>query len=234
VYARQVEGTVYTFGVSGKLIRNAMVMYDHQTRSLWSHFLGQAVKGELVGTVLDFVPVTHTTWAAWRELNPDTLVLDKRGRSSRDSYQSYYTNGSAGVIGESVRAERLPRKERVVGVAGATGVKAYSFSALELTPVVNDTFADLDVVVLLDAAIQTGLAYSRTVEGRTLTFDLAPDGVGIFTALVDRETGSRWLALTGRAVVGEMKGATLERVLSHLSFWFAWTDWNPETALYGD
>jgi hypothetical protein len=34
VYARQVEGTVYTFGVSGKLIRNAMVMYDHQTRSL--------------------------------------------------------------------------------------------------------------------------------------------------------------------------------------------------------
>ena len=232
MYAREVNGVLYTFGVSGKLIRNAMVMYDHQTRSLWSHFLGQAVKGDLVGTELDFVPVMHTTWATWRELHPDTLVLDKNGRSSRDSYTSYYQNGSAGVIGESVRDERLPRKERVVGVAGATGVKAYPFSALERTPVVNDTFSDLDVLVFLDAPTQTGLAYSRTVDGRTLTFDLAPDGSGVQTAFVDRETGSRWLALTGRAISGELKGATLERVLSHLSFWFAWTDWNPNTALY--
>jgi hypothetical protein len=184
--------------------------------------------------VLGFVPVTHTTWAAWRELHPDTLVLDKHDRSSRDSYQSYYGNGSAGVIGESVRDERLPRKERVVGVAGSTGVKAYPFSALELTLVVNDSFADLDVVVFLDAPTQTGLAYSRTVDGRTLTFDLAPYGGGIQTAFVDRENGSQWLALTGRAISGEMKDATLERVLSHLSFWFAWTDWNPDTALYGD
>ena len=97
MYAREVNGALYTFGVSGKLIRNAMVMYDHQTRSLWSHFLGQAVKGDLVGTELDFVPVMHTTWAAWRELHPDTLVLDKNGRSSRDSYTSYYQNGSAGA-----------------------------------------------------------------------------------------------------------------------------------------
>ena len=29
-----------------------------------------------------------------------------------------------------------------------------------------------------------------------------------------------------------MKGTTLKRVPSHLSFWFAWTDWNPETELY--
>lgn len=233
MYAREVNGTVHTFGVSGKLIRNAMVMYDHQTRSLWSHFLGQAVKGDLAGTELDFVPVTHTTWSAWRELHPDTLVLDKRGRSSRDSYTSYYENGSAGVIGESVRDDRLPRKERVVGVAGTSGVKAYPFSALAQTPVVNDAFSDLNVVVFFDAPTQTGLAYSRNVDGRTLTFDLDPGGIGgIQTTLVDRETGSRWLALTGRAVEGELKGATLDRVLSHLSFWFAWTDWNPETALY--
>ena len=232
MYAREVNGTVYTFGVSGKLIRNAMVMYDHQTRSLWSQFLGQAVKGDLAGTELDFVPVIHTTWAVWRELHPDTLVLDKRGRSSRDSYESYYENGSAGIIGEAVRDERLPRKELVVGVAGSTGVKAYPFSVLERNPVVNDSFADLDVVVYLDAPTQTAVAYSRTVDGRKLTFDLVPGTSGIQTSLVDRETGTRWLVLTGRAVEGELKGATLVRVLSHLSFWFAWTDWNPGTALY--
>ncbi|MCH8826728.1 MAG: DUF3179 domain-containing protein, partial [Chloroflexi bacterium] len=37
---------------------------------------------------------------------------------------------------------------------------------------------------------------------------------------------------TGRAIDGELKGQTMERALSHLSFWFAWTDWNPDTELY--
>jgi hypothetical protein len=34
VFAREIQGQVLTFGVSGKLIMNAVVMYDHQTDSL--------------------------------------------------------------------------------------------------------------------------------------------------------------------------------------------------------
>jgi hypothetical protein len=29
-----------------------------------------------------------------------------------------------------------------------------------------------------------------------------------------------------------LNGKALDRVLSHLSFWFAWKDWNPDTELY--
>ena len=43
VYAREIEGVEHTFGVSGKLIINALVMYDHQTNTLWSQFLIQGV-----------------------------------------------------------------------------------------------------------------------------------------------------------------------------------------------
>ena len=84
MYAREIDGEEHTFGVSGKLIMNALVMYDHQTRSLWSQFLGQAVEGPQQGVKLDFVPVVHTRWSLWRDAHPDTLVLDKASRYRSD------------------------------------------------------------------------------------------------------------------------------------------------------
>ena len=76
VYAREIEGRELLFGVSGKLIMNALVMYDRETDSLWSQFLGVAVKGPLERTPLEPIGTTLTEWATWRELHPDTLVLD--------------------------------------------------------------------------------------------------------------------------------------------------------------
>ena len=37
---------------------NALVMYDHQTRTLWSQFLRKGVEGELKDVELDVIPVT--------------------------------------------------------------------------------------------------------------------------------------------------------------------------------
>ena len=47
MYDREVEDKELTFGVSGKLIRNVLVMYDRETESYWSQLLGEAVDGEL-------------------------------------------------------------------------------------------------------------------------------------------------------------------------------------------
>ena len=78
----------------------------------------------------------------------------------------------------------------------------------------------------------TALVYEATVDGKALTFRMEGDGVGPLAILVDDQTGSTWLAFTGRAVDGELKGTTVDRVTSHLSFWFAWSDWNPDTKLH--
>ena len=232
MYGRVINGEEFTFGVSGKLIMNALVMYDHQTRTLWSQFLGKGVKGELSGTELDVVPVTQTTWDAWRELHPDTLVLDKRGRYRYDRYTGYYRGSSAGVLGESTKDYRLERKELVLGVDLGGSPKAYPFNILRRQPVVNDVVAGHSSLVYFDDSTGTALVYDRTVDGRPLTFRLDGEPQGILTRLVDDETNSRWMAFTGLAVSGELKGKRLERAFSHLSFWFAWKDWNPETELY--
>ena len=211
---------------------NALVMYDHQTRTLWSQFSRKGVEGELAGTELEVVPVTQTTWEAWLELHPDTLVLDKGGVYRFDHYNGYYLSGRTGVLGESTSDDRLGRKELVVGVDIAGSPKAYPFSALRREPVVNDVVAGQSALLYFDDATGTALAYDRTVDGRTLTFRLDGQPKGALTTLVDDETGSRWMAFTGLAVSGQLKGRRLDRALSHLSFWFAWKDWNPDTELY--
>jgi hypothetical protein len=232
VYGRVINGEEFTFGVSGKLIKNALVMYDHQTRTLWSQFLRKGVQGELAGTELEVVPVTQTTWEAWRELHPHTLVLDKRGRYRSDQYSGYYLGNRAGVLGESSSDARLRPKELVVGVDIAGSSKAYPFSVLRRQPVVNDVVSGQSALVYFDASNGTALVYDRTVDGSTLTFRLDGEPQGVLTKLVDDETNSRWMAFTGLAVSGELKGKRLGRALSHLSFWFAWKDWNPQTELY--
>ena len=49
MYSREIDGQEFTFGVSGKLIMNVLVMYDRQTESLWAQLLGEAVEGDTAG-----------------------------------------------------------------------------------------------------------------------------------------------------------------------------------------
>lgn len=232
VFARTVNRQMLTFGVSGKLIMNAVVLYDHQTGSLWSQFLHQAVDGPLTGTRLEFVPAAQTTWSSWRKLHPDTLVLDKGGGYGRDPYSSYYRNNSAGILGESNPDRRLQRKEFVVGVRIGETTKAYPFRALNDQTIVNDVVAGLPLVVLFDRDAASAVVFDRRTEDRTVTFRNVEKQNGTQPAMVDMETGSRWNPMTGEAIEGPLKGTVLRRVPSHYSFWFAWIDFFPDTELF--
>ena len=234
VFARDIGDQTLTFGVSGKLIMNALVMYDHQTDSLWSQFLTRAVRGELKGTELDLLPSLMTNWATWAELHPDTLVLAKSRRGSRDSYERYYQSADAGVLGETRTDERLYRKEYVVGLVHNGVIRAYPFGVLNETPVINDTVADEPVVLTFDAGSGGGIVFSRIVDGQTLTFRpiSEEDASTGLLYIEDNETQTRWLALTGEAVEGELAGRVLRQIPTTLSFWFGWKDFYPETEIY--
>ena len=117
MYAREIEGEVHTFGVSGKLIMNALVMYDHQTRTLWSQILGEGAHGPLKGTKLEFVPVVQTKWSLWLEAHPQHAGAVQ---GSSDRYDSYYRQGAKGVIGESQKDGRVQGKALVLGIESST------------------------------------------------------------------------------------------------------------------
>ena len=234
MYARDVEGQTLTFGVSGKLIMNALVMYDRETESLWSQFLGQAVRGKFAGTKLGFISALMTDWATWAELHPDTKALEKGGRAAaRDPYMSYYNNAAAGIMGETVRDDRLYTKEFVVGLEKDGEAIAYPYHLLNETPVINDTFQEVPIVVVLVPGSGWGVVFHREVEGQILTFDVAEGGEEDSLVMVDKETGRKWLALTGEALEGGATNTPLNRFRSELTFWFAWKDYYPHTRVYG-
>ncbi len=219
------------FGVSGKLINNALVMFDRQTDSLWSQFLSFSVRGEFEGTALETVPLVLTTWEQWTKENPETIALRKPNSSSQDQYEGYYFSNDAGVIGEKISDDRLPRKELVLGIGFDDGPKAFPHSELRETRIVNDEVAGKKTLVFYQTESTTALAYGREVDGQELTFKLEQSDGREW--LVDEETGTRWLPFTGQAVEGPLGGKSLERLHAVNVFWFAWTDFYPDTELFG-
>jgi hypothetical protein len=213
VYSREIGGQEYTFGVSGKLIRNVLVMYDRQTESLWSQLLGEAVQGQLKGTKLEFVPAWQTTWQDWKSRHPQTLALQKGFYGNRDSYNPYFSSPDAGVIGETVEDDEAV---------------AYPYSVLNDKPVINDKVGTLPVLVVFDTETGSGVVFERELEGQILTFQSVGELI-----LLDGETGSTWDGQSGVAESGPLAGKSLAQVKSTRSFWFGWKDFYHDTRVYG-
>ena len=212
---------------------NSLVMYDQETGTLWSQFLGQAVRGELLGRLLEPIPLTLTTWERWVKEHPDTLALDKSHSAyGRDKYESYYgSNRQTGALGQTNKDDRLENKALVLGVGFDDGPKAYPFDLLRNERIVNDTILGMPAVVYFDATADTAFAYESSVDGRDLTFRITQEDGDEY--LVDNETGSKWIPFVGLAFEGELAGRNLKRIHSTSVFWFAWTDFYPQTELFG-
>jgi hypothetical protein len=239
VYAREIDGQTYTFGVSGKLWANGLIMYDHQTNSLWSHVAGEAITGPLQGTPLPMLPATRTDWGTWKRLHPETLVLDPlrsphRRDYSRDPYEGYYYSGDTGVIGTRREDLRLHPKAFVIGLRLDGEVKAYPFTRLSKEPVVNDSVAHAPVVVVFQEKSATGMVFSRRIGERVLTFVPIRGPSTEHLTLRDEQTGTLWSGLEGIAQEGKLKGERLRQVPATYAFWFAWKDYYPRTAVYGE
>jgi hypothetical protein len=229
VYARDVSGRTLTFGVSGKLIRNSLVMFDRETGTLWSHLTGDALEGPLLGQHLQQVLSEQTTWGRWRAEHPETLMLAVDPSDVKfDPYQTYYGTPNAGVVGRKHTDDRLPAKEKVIGVRLGGEVKAYSFTALARDRVVNDTVGGVPLVVVFDGLSFSGAVYRRDPGGNVLTFEAGPDAF----SMLDEQTGSTWDGLSGKATSGADAGTELEQVPITYSFWFGWVDFYPNTELY--
>jgi hypothetical protein len=143
VYSRQIKGKEYSFGVSGRLYRSNVLLYDHQTETLWSQLMEKAVAGPLAGTELTRLPSSRIRWHSWQARHPDTRVLSTDTGFSRnyrkDPYEGYARVGSLWFPVGNVRTD-LSAKERILGVETDSASKAYPLEWLRIRPgVFEDT-----------------------------------------------------------------------------------------------
>lgn len=133
VYSGKVEDKVLTFGVSGRLYKSNVLIYDHQTDSLWSQMKETAIAGPMAGRKLKKLPAERTTWKHWLKNHPQTTVLSTDTGYNRDyntdPYEGYYRAPEIMFPIGDVRTD-LAAKEMVLGVEVNGVAKAYPLSQL--------------------------------------------------------------------------------------------------------
>lgn len=134
VFDGEVAGRNLTFGVSGLLYNSDLLMYDHQTESLWPQIKGKAVSGPMKGENLELMPSMLTDWEHWFDENPDTLVLSRdtghRRNYDRSPYGDYERSANI-FFPVAERDDRYHPKEWIVGLELNGEARAWPFEELE-------------------------------------------------------------------------------------------------------
>jgi len=142
-----------TFGVSGLLYKSNVLMYDHQTESLWSQVRREAVTGPMTGTRLKVLSSTLTAWAKWKKRHPETKVLSiKTGYVrdySRDPYEDYYKSRK-GFLALFKPAPGEEEKQLVAGIAIDGSMKAYPLDHLREKGRLTDRLGDTSITLVFD------------------------------------------------------------------------------------
>lgn len=174
---------------SGLLARSNKVMYDLNTLSVFDTFTGEALSGPLqdANVELEQVAVVTSTWGAWKDAHPDTMIVAEDGGIGRsyppDPLQGRDDAGPIFPIGDV--DPRLPVQTHVLGV---------------ITP-------DGEPIAFPVEAARAALAAGEPVS--LAGVDVVGDGGGL------------------RARMGD--GTELA---SHQAFWFAWSQFYPDTDLW--
>ncbi len=235
---RTIDGEPVEFGTSGSLYRSALVMYDRATESLWTHFDGRAVIGDLIGTELEKFPVQTVSFADFREAHPDGGVLEppRALGYGRNPYPNF--DGRDGPVDAFFRADVDPRTDpmtRVIGV-GEDSPVAIPRQVVEAAGVLQIEVDGASATVWHLSGTTSALDAPQVADGRDIgavaayltaeTFKRTADG------FIDEATGSTWNIL-GVAVSGPRRGEQLQPITSLDTFWFAWSAYFPDTELLG-
>lgn len=229
VFNRTVNGSILSFGVSGKLLNANLVMYDRQTETYWSQLNGTAIVGPMVPERLEIRPNTITTWGEWRVEHPETRVLSREtgiypaSTYGGNPYSSFADRERVG-FGVSDVDPRLHSKTIVYGVTVGNTSRAYPEATVRDKNVINDVVGAVPVLVVEDQTTGGVKVFVREVNETPREFRIETN------RLVDQQ-GTVW-SYDGTAMEGPEAGTELERLNSHGIYWFAWSEFHPETDIY--
>ena len=128
-----MNGRILTFGVSGLLYQDNLLMYDHKTESLWNQLPFQAQTGPQFKTRLDWLPSQQLRYSRWRERFPNGVVLSDDTGYNRDYTRDAYAwvPGYDGTLTDvPTLRDELPIKEWIFGIIINGVARAYPLDVI--------------------------------------------------------------------------------------------------------
>ncbi len=224
-----VDGQVLEFGTSGKLYNSNLVMYDRNTKSLWSQGMAQSIMGKFAGMKLEKIPFDLSYWDDWKTLYPKSKILSQDTGHSRpygaNPYGDYFTNSEI-LFPISNRDDRLELKDIVIGKEYGGKNKAYPLKDIESSKVINDNLNGKSITLWSEFPFLVKM-FDPSINGQVLSFYYEKDK----KVFIDKQTGSEW-TFDGKSISGPMIGNNLSRLPFDEGFWFEWATFYPETEIY--
>ena len=215
-----------TFGVSGRLVNNNLIMYDRATETWWPQVLATAVPGPWneapsIRSLKEF-RVVWTTWERWSNVHPDTRVLSRETGFARsyddDPYgaynprSGYYLPEASPMFGALSDDDRLQPKTVVMGARTSDGAVAFEKGRLAEEKLIDGEIGGKPVLATYEPSLDTGYVYKNPEKEQFSHRD---------GRVVD-ETDETYAP----------DSLPLERVLTFDAMWFAWSGFYPDTNLY--
>lgn len=210
--------------------RNGVMMVKDKGGSIWSALSGRCLDGPKKGERLERVPGMVTSWEYWLMLHPESTAYDLFDG------QAYKVTALPTTLSEEAKQTmgtvngRLQPMSSVIGIEHDDSTIAWPLQVSAERACMNDSVGDLPVTAFWYGPTHSAVAFSRVVDGKTLTFyadEISPETAPI----KDKETGTRW-TMAGRAVDGPLRGRELTWVSSIQCRWYAWSSEFPETAIH--
>ncbi len=230
-----VAGQKTTFGVSGLLYNSNLMPYDRASNSTWSQMSHKCVNGSLIGTEIETFHVVEMNFNTLRAMYPTAQVLNTNTGFNRNyqryPYGDYKTNNTSLIFPVNNSDDRVPNKERVLGVVVSERVIAYQFDSFkeQTVNVVQNNFQGTDLVVVGSEEQNFMVAYQNVLsDGTVLTFEAVQ---GQFPVVLKDNEGNEW-DIFGKAVTGPRTGQALPEVLNYIGYWFSWAAFNESIELY--
>ncbi len=226
---REVDSAITTFGVSGKLYNTNLMPYDRATDSYWSQMRLDCVNGDLINTRIETFPVIETTWATWKKMYPNSLVMTRETGFNRNynnyPYGDYRTNHNNLIFPVSNNDTRLPAKERVLGVLTDSKNKVYPIASFGDGQVIIDNFPNKEIIVIGSNTENFLIAYRN--EGLENLNYVSGQGV----VVAEDDNGNK-ISISGEIVEGPLAGTQLEPVESILGYYFSLAAFYPDIEIF--
>ncbi len=234
-WERTFNGDTTTFGVSGLLYNSNLMPFDRATETIWSQLALKGVNGEFLGKSAIVHSMTEMPWSTWKILFPTSKVLSKDTGFDLIygdyPYLDFRTNNEFFVFPVNNTDNRLPNKERVLGVIGANETRVFRFSSFtekNEIQVIHNSFMGRSIAVFGSAAQGIiGVVSASLKDGTTIEF--LPT-VNDSNLLVDTN-GNEWTIL-GKAVSGDLIGTQLDIPKSFMGYWFSFAIFYPNLDIY--
>lgn len=130
----------------------------------------------------------------------------------------------------SVRDNKIPSKQLILGVVIKGESKAYPIEVIGYHHQVRDTVGGEPIIVTYCTVCRTGRVFRPFIDGQAEVFRLV--GMDHFNAMFeDSKTGTWWRQVNGEAIIGPLKGKQLDEVPSEQMTLAAWISRYPDTKI---